>query len=183
MINIDKIPKSEVHLLIALRRKKDNIGTLYSEPKHCREIIYDEEVDMKNLINRCEAMKGTWRIHKTVNTRCVHSAMKLLRHKQIEEPDYVAMNLSSCWKTALMNNKSKKTRRFLIDIDDMELAPEIKQYFLQKNIPILQENKSPKGYHIVVDKFDTRDIKEKFQGRDFEIKRDDYIYIKTVSFW
>lgn len=185
MKNKDKLFQTEVNLLIALKRNKDNKTETQNPQELCfREICTDEPNDpsLAVIIERCRSHGGIWRIHKTVNRRSTYKAMDIIRHKYINNSHLITQCLPSEWKSALMSKDSKCTRNFLLDIDDINIVSEIKYYLKNKNIAILEEIPTPNGYHIAVVKFDTKELLATYDNSQLEIKKDEYIYVKTVSF-
>jgi len=175
MRNVDKIKKQYVHLFVALRRKKDN--------PELKDICFREidlyEDSYQTLLSRVNKVEGIWRIHKTINKRDVHKALKLLQHEIIEREQEVAETLPSTWKTCLMKKESKAERNILLDVDSTEAYREVNTIIEDNDIDIVQIVKSPNGWHIVInaEKVDTR----LFQGiDDLEFKRDGYVFIEQV---
>ena len=175
MRNVDKIKKQYVHLFIALRRKKDN-----PELKDLcfREIdLYDDSYE--TLLSRVKKVEGIWRIHKTINKRDTHKALKLLQHEIIEKGTEIAETLPSTWKTCLMKKEAKAERNILLDIDSAEAYDEVYCILEEKGIEIEQEIESVSGWHVVVNakKVDTR----LFEGiKDLTFQRDGYVFIEQV---
>jgi hypothetical protein len=176
MRNVDKIKKQYVHLFVALRRKKDN-----PELKDIcfREIdLYDDSY--QTLLSRIKKVEGTWRIHKTINKRDTHKALKLLQHEIIEKGQEVAESLPSMWKTCLMKKEAKAERNILLDIDSEEAYNKVTIILDKNNTEIVEETPSVTGHHIVIDatKVDTR----LFEGiEDLTFQRDGYVFIEQVE--
>jgi hypothetical protein len=174
--NIDKDIAGNVHLFIALRRRKDN-----SEGKEIcfRQICIDHETDLECIKARVKKHGGNWRIHKTINLRSTETAMKLLMKNLIDNPSKHD-RLMSEYKTALMRGESKAQRNMLLDIDGEEADETCK--FICDSLDIYSYNyqtyKSPNGWHIVTEKIDTRKIQEM---ENVTIQRDGYYFIEKVE--
>lgn len=177
MKNADIDKSSEVHLLIALRRKKDNENY---RPMCLREIIIDETISFEVLKVKCKELGGNWRIHRTINKRDTSKALKLLQHKIIENPSRVSEYLISTWKTCLMKTEAKAERNILLDIDDMRALDEVRTRIAFHNIKIVEEAESPNGYHIVINakNVDTRLFTE---IKDVTLQRDGYIFLDKLD--
>ncbi len=164
-----------MHLFIALRRKKDNPDGV----KIClRHVIKDDSNEINDLMKLKNILwSGVWRIHKTINTRDIKKAKILLMHRLLDS-DSFDNKIDMLWKTCLM--KSKHECKMMLDIDDPPTL-QFKRMCDLKNdgsIPVLEEIKTPNGYHWVCDKFDTRIIKE-YCGF-VTIHRDGYKFIEKI---
>lgn len=177
MKNVDRTANEYLHLYIALRRKKDNPDL---QARCMREIIYDEEVSLKQLEARIKATKGVWRIHKTINKRCTTKAVNLLMHKLVDKPEETGQKLLSEWKTCLMRKEAKGERNILLDIDSLTAGLKIANVFVKNNITPIYFTPSVKGYHYVVkaSDFDTRLVSN---IPDVEILRDGYVFVKEIE--
>ena len=175
MKNRDNYKEEYVHLYIALRRRKEN-----SEGKELcfREIIKDEKIDLKNLENRLSTVSGTWRIHKTINSRSMRVAVKELQKLLIDDPER-ALSIQSDLKTQLMKPKAKAQRNILIDYD-VECSEKLLDLsnLLDSNKVSHSYCRTPNGWHIICEKFDTRIVDN---IKDLTIQRDGYKFIKKVD--
>ena len=172
-----RIYKENVHLFLALQRT----GT--AKDKKCiRQVIKDEELDLKILEAKCLAMGGEWRIHKTVNTRNCEKARKLLLKMLIDHPEKASV-IDSEWRTALMQRECRVTKYFMLDVDteDNIKLKIINDILLEAGNNIYQKCiriKTPKGWHYITESFDTREIcKLPF----VTLLRDGYYYVKTIG--
>jgi len=169
-----RIYQENIHLFLALQRT----GT--SKDKKCiRSVIkHSEEEDLKVFEAKLRAIGGEWRIHKTVNARDVKKAYKIFMKNMIDYPER-ASYIDTEWRTALLNRACKATNYFMLDIDtqDNDKLFEITK-LINLKVKVLNTIKTPKGWHYITDKFDTREICK----LDYvTLLRDGYYYIKTVK--
>jgi len=182
-----RIYKEYVYLYLALQRE----GT--AKDKKCiRQVIKDEELDLKIIEAKCKVMGGTWRIHKTVNARNCEKARKILLKRLVDHPEKASV-IDSEWRTALMQRECKATNYFMLDVDTQNskeinifadlLEEEEFEYINNKKSTgdkrlVLHVTQSPKGYHFITEKFDTREI---LKLNYVTLLRDGYYYVKTVG--
>lgn len=162
------------YILAAIRRNKDN-NNLSGKELCIRHIIKDEK-DINILKYKASVIGfGVWRIYRTVNKRDFIRAKKALIHYLIDNEEKYF--IESIWKTILLKPENKAENKFLLDIDaDYEKYKSVIEYLIKSNIDILEENKTPNGFHIITNGFDTREIINKF---DFlEIKKDALFFIE-----
>ena len=171
------INKPSYHMLIAIRRKKDN-------DKDCKELVFrqiirDINIDEQILKSRIKSYPGVWRIYHTVNARSHASARKLLMKWLIDFPED-SYRIDVLFKTFLLKKESKVTRNFLLDIDtnNRKIFNEIKDILLINKIKILIDTPTLNGYHLVTTKFDTR-LLDNFN--DVTILRDGYYLYDSVT--
>jgi len=81
MKNRDNHTEEYVHLYIALRRRKENQD---GQERCFRQIIRDEVTDLNIIKQRIKKVGGVWRTHKTINKRCVKTAVKEVQKLRIE---------------------------------------------------------------------------------------------------
>ena len=166
--------RDSVHLFLALQR----IGT--AKDKRCiRQVIKNEEIDLKILEAKCKVMGGEWRIHKTVNARDCEKARKILLKILIDHPEKASV-IDSEWRTALMQRECRVTDYFMLDVDtrENEKVIQVSSLIPKNSIIVYKVIPSPKGYHFVTDPFDTREILK----LDYvSLIRDGYYYVKTVK--
>ena len=176
--NKGKIPlKKELHLFLALKRKKDN-DTDFSK-KVFRWVIRDYDKDLFILESIISNWKGVWRIYKTVNARDPKKAKNLLTHKLIDMEDGNESRIDSLWKTCLLQPSSRvKERKFLVDIDDEKLLDEVQKRLNEKGVLQYQVVKTPNGWHIVTSPFDKRIFNDL---KDVEVKTDGYVFVKKIE--
>ncbi len=168
--------KDYLHLLIAIRRKKEN----RDKTEYCiRRVIRDEEQDLKELETIIKGIPGTWRIYHTINMRDVDEAARQTISSLILHPENNS-RIDSIWKTNLMRSVCKAEKKYLIDIDtDRESTYEkTKQLLIDKGVTILKDIKTPNGWHLVTEHFDTRIVQDL---ENVELHRDRYYFVKLVE--
>ena len=142
-----------------------------------RQVIRDDEKDLRYLEMKCLAHGGEWRIHKTVNARCPIKAMKYLMKKLIDHPELCA-DIDMEWRSALLQPEcAYGEKRFMLDVD-FEDNSEVLKVVNESSGKILQKVKSPKGWHLICTPFDTRKV---CLIPDVSLHRDGYFYIETVK--
>ena len=177
----------EVSLLYAIRRRKDQNPDKKEKDLLFRQIVKDEDVDLKILKERVKKHKGVWRIYKTINKRDTRKAMIDLNLRLTEDRNCdLANRIESIWKTCLMQPKNKTTNYILLDIDtkDNELVTEIINIIESTEIKYLVKE-TPNGFHIVVyhtkeNPFDTRLIR-KLNYDNIEIKKDALLFREIIN--
>lgn len=174
MNNRERMVEAEsYHIMIALRRKKSNDRRL---KELCfREIVYDSDrVAMNCLKARIDNRPGIWRIYKTVNKRDVNPAWKLLFKMMIDEPDKFKWRIGSAWKNCLLKKENRAEKKYMLDVD-VDIIPEKLDLLMGSvHMNVLEKIKTPNGWHIICDAFDTRML----EGiQDIEIKRNDIKFI------
>lgn len=169
-----------LHLFLAIRRKKENRDIEGAE-KVFRVIIRDEEADLMSLIAKIHKFPGIWRIYKTINPRNVTTAQKLMMKKLIDEPETWSYRIDSLWKTCLLQPECKIGKLKLIDVDTKELktVSSIGLDIINSGGTVLSTVETPGGFHLVVDKFDSR-IMEKYKDKA-EMKRDAYVFVDRIE--
>ena len=171
----ERVYQESLHLYLALQRTEKS-----SNKKCLRHVITDEETDLKIMEAKCRVFGGEWRIHKIVNSRNVEKARKWLLSHLIKNPENASFT-ESCWKTALLQRECRETKYFMLDVDtqDEEKLQELNHLLYEVcEWDILENIKSPKGYHIITRPFDTREVCE----LDYvTLLRDGYHYVKTVG--
>lgn len=173
-------PKSTRHVLLALRRRKDNPD---GKVLCFREVVHDEPVDVERLKVRCRQVPGLWRIHRTVNPRNVERAAGVLQHKLIDHPE-ACLRMESEWKTALMSQKAKASRLFMLDIDGDDAddtVRAIRDILFCLYVSVHGIHKTPAGYHMVTDAFDRREIQSHIDEGLVEVKTDGYVFLERFE--
>ena len=169
-----RIYQENVHLYMALQR------TSKQGNKNCiRTVIKDEELDLKFLEAKLKVIGGEWRIHHTVNARNVEKARIWLIKHLLDYPKNASFT-DSAWRTALLQKECKETNYFMLDVDTKDLNKFDRVLGLIKvNFGnVIKCVATPNGYHIMTDKFDTREVCK----LDYvTLLRDGYYYIKTVN--
>jgi len=170
-----RVKLDSVHMLLAFQR-------VSHEGKHdCIRMVdrgKGDEVDV--LTSKLKVLGGNWRIHRTVNARCVNKAMKILQHKLIDHQE-CASYIDTEWRTALLQkNCIYGEKKFMLDIDtdDGVKIEIIEEMIYRNNGEIYEKHKSPKGWHYITNTFDTREV---CSIDDVTLLRDGYYYITSVS--
>ena len=169
-----RVYQEEVHLYLALQRD----GT--AKDKRCiRQVIKDEELDLRILEAKCRVIGGNWRIHKTVNARNCEKAKKILLKMLIDHPEKASV-IDSEWRTALMQKECRITNYFMLDIDTQEMDKlHILYNLIEKaNGKVLKTIETPKGFHYITEPFDTREVCELGY---VTLLRDGYVFVKEVK--
>ncbi len=182
MIETDK-----VHILTIMLRKKDNPNMNLKREKFIyREVYTKGDFRLRNeKINKLKAIQknigeGIWRLYETVNFRNVESAKNLLMHKLIDGE--IKLNkVDSEWKSILQKIKCRGERKFLLDLDDCNRDDfdNVIIHLCSGGIHIHQCYKTLNGWHIITEKFDTRNLKTKFPFID--IKYDDMKLLEVIK--
>jgi len=136
--------------------------------------------ELEILESRLKVMGGNWRIHKTVNPRCVKKALKLLLHDLIDHPEH-ASHVDSTWRTCLMKRSSiYGEKRFMLDVDteDISYLEALDLELNEAKAEVLDKIKSPSGWHYITKPFDTRKV---CQLSFITLLRDGYYYVKSVN--
>ena len=169
-----RVEINHVHLYLALSRPSQG------EKADCiRTIDKGGEHELDFLIAKLKIIGGYWRIHRTVNARDVQKARIWLMKDLLDHPEH-ASYIDSQWRTALLQPECKTTNFFMLDIDtqDEEKITRIRE--LLAGIYRHEEIKSPKGWHIICDPFDTRELLQTFPN-DITLLRDGYYFICEVG--
>ena len=168
-----RVYQNMIHVFLALQR------TSKQGNKNCiRTVIKEEELDLKMLEAKVKVLGGEWRIHKTVNARDIEKSRKWLIKHLIDAPENACF-VDSAWRTALLQKDCKAEKKFMLDVDTQDQDKLIIiNRILDKATEEYFRVKSPNGYHIITNPFDTREICE----LDYvTLLRDGYYYIKTVG--
>ena len=166
------------HMLVALRRRKDKANEGLKGACHKVLIKDSKEYALQRLENLCE--EGEWRIYRTVNTRNLKRAAQLLQVELIYRADEIADRIDQVWKSILMQPKCKADRRFLIDIDSDDILPDHIRAAYLNGVTTHLVVKTPNGWHMITDPFDSRQLLEDMEGK-VEIKKDALVYVKTIT--
>lgn len=173
---------TSMYMLSALRRRKDPGNEYLTSKCHKTLIRKDNVLAYEYAYDRIKRLcdTGTWRIYRSVNKRDLIKGMKMLQVELINRGEEIAYKIDQVWKSILMKPECKAERKFLIDIDTRDIPPQyIKAKYL-KDVKIHESNKTPNGYHMVTDPFDSRGILSDL-GESIEIKRDALLYMNTIS--
>lgn len=185
-----KFSPTEVYVLIGIVRNKDN----EKKDKWMRRLILRSTQDIANCYHDIKAMgdrKGvTYRMYVSQNSRDVTKTLFNFQPELIKIGyDLVRNNeqavdrikrIDSMWKTELLQNRNRGTKRFLLDVDSQkpELIDAIEEcLFHTTTVHAIRETVS--GFHIVFDACDTRELMQKFKDDPIEIQRDSLVFIET----
>lgn len=172
----ERIYQKYVHLYLAIQRKSKN------DKKRCmRQVIKDEELDLKILESKVKCFDGDWRIYKTVNRRDTEKAGKWVIKHLIDNPKNASF-LDSVWRTALLQRECKVDKLFMLDVDTkdsealLQLENLLKNYLdLSQDVEVIE---SPNGFHYITEPFDVREVCK----LDYvTLLRDGYYFIKHVA--
>jgi hypothetical protein len=180
MNNRERENKSDsCHIAIALLRKKDNDRR--NRELCFRQIIRDEESDIRILKERVKNIPGNWRIYKTVNKRLYSPALILMMKQLVDyrEAKKFEYRLDSLWKNCLLQKQCKGERNFMIDVDLIWSKKEVEKFISDKELIAEELIKTPSGgWHIICKELDTR----KLQGMEgIEVKRDDIKFLEQFQ--
>ena len=170
-----RVYKNSVHMYMGLQRTSKHGN------KNCiRQVIKDDDLDLKILEAKLRVFGGEWRIHKTVNARDVERARKWLLKLLIDNP-HEASVADSAWRTALLQKDCiYGDKRFMLDIDTKDVDELItidNTIFLSKG-DVLMTAETPNGWHYITNPFDTREV---CALENVTLIRDGYWYVKTVG--
>lgn len=176
MANHESRPQVEsVDLFLAFARKKDGVPNT----KCIRTIIRDYNLDLSILEAKLKVIGGTWRIHKTINSRDTEKARIWLIKKLLDNPEFAGC-IDSLWRTALLQPENAYTNWWLLDIDtqDVTKIDEVESLIGRWRGIIKKEIKTPNGWHFIVNPFDSRKVCELSY---ISLIRDGYEFIKIVK--
>jgi hypothetical protein len=170
----DRIHQPYVHMFLGLQRK-----SVCGKKRCIRQVIKDEELDLKILEAKLRVIGGEWRIHKTVNRRNTEKASKWVIKHLIDHPENASF-LDSVWRTALLQRECKEDKSFMLDVDtqDQDKLDIIYRMLTIQGVQLKLMFKSPKGYHLITKPFDTRDVCEL---EYVTLLRDGYYFVKEVK--
>jgi len=172
----ERTDKDYVHVLLGLSRRSHT-----GEKERCIRKVdkgFGDEIEIFEA--QLKAIGGYWRIHKTVNARDVHKAMKHLMCNLIQHPEK-ASYIDSEWRTSLLQSSCiYGDKYFMLDLDcnDKEFLSEVFSRMEESKAVVIEEHKSPKGIHIITMPFDTREV---CKIPNVSLLRDGYYFIKEVG--
>jgi len=191
-----------VHVLIALARSKNNPGLTANSQVMLRKIcrnMNDYITKLEELKLQCENRDLNFYLYVSVNPRDVTKAYKHFKKEMIgrenaalfndnDEFYHYAKRIDQKWYTSLMKPQSKGTKRFLIDIDEVneyvvDFVRDQLKYMRHPNgyVPKIHYVKTTRnGYHMVTDPFNPQLLN--VQKFDISIKKDGLLQIGTVGF-
>ena len=167
-----RIENKSLHLYLAFARTKDGM-----HPGCVRTIDKGNGNELEFLKAKLKIMGGTWRIHRTVNSRDVEKARIWLMKDLLDHPEH-ASYIDSQWRTALLQPICNVDKRFMLDIDTQNEEEIGKILSLVSEDDIINTIKSPHGWHYICKPFDTRKVCELPY---VTLLRDGYFYVTTVK--
>ena len=176
----------DIHILIAVRRKKENREL--KEICHRVAVTNNYKSHIAELKAKTSEQPGVWRIMRTINKRSNSMAQKLVQHKLIDEGHKHNFNIGALWRTCLLQKECKVGRNVLYDIDtkDSSLVNKLNLFITRQGGEILEQVETPNGYHIVTNCFDNRLVIEYINqlngDKDIvEVKKDAYIFVERYE--
>ena len=171
----EKIYQDKIHMFLGLQRISKQ------GKKQCiRHVIKRDEVEELRVFEaKLKAIGGEWRIHKTVNARMPDRAMKWLIKHLIDYPEKASL-IDSVWRTGLLQKECAcEPKFFMLDVDtqDEKEVDKVMELLFKQRAVLIKTIKSPSGYHLITDRFDTREV---CQLDYVTLLRDGYHYVKTV---
>ena len=184
-----------IHVYCAIKRKKENTPEhLSNGPIVMRESdIHEDTISL--LKESTKKYPGVWRIYKSVNKRDVKKSELELVKTLIDKHTTSINNIKPVprlWKTILMQPRNKAERKYLIDIDNVDIIDSVKEiltdYITNHNnsdqnkqlMNSFDTIKTPNGYHIIIEPFDVR-ILDHFSEKDCSINKDGLLFIERYT--
>jgi len=194
LTNYCKFSPNEVFVLVGIVRNKDKNDKNEKRAKWMRRLILRSPQDIPSCYHDIKAMgdeKGvTYRMYVSQNSRDVTKTIFNFQPELIKVGyDLIRNNeqaidrikrIDSMWKTELLQNRNRGTRRFLLDVDSQKpvLIADIQDHLCRiTKVHAIRETVS--GYHIVFDACDTRGFMQAFKDEPIEIQRDSLVFIET----
>lgn len=178
----DEFNADECFLLIGLIRKKDNPYLTCKKEVCVKEVIYNT-TDINFVVDKLIAImrlhKGKFRIYISVNKRSLTKARKKTLINLISSDN---THPAKEWKSVLSTNEVRASRRFLVDIDDINHANYLENTLLEMNIERHSSRDTLNGRHIIVEPFNTKEFKEKYADKNFEIHKDALYFIGFIDY-
>lgn len=174
--NIEKVEKTDsVHIILAVRRSKENEGQTHKDELCFREIVRGStEETVGKMKARISSLPGIWRIYHTVNARDTRKATKLLMHELLDNFEDQHYRVDSLYKKMLLQTHCRATKNFMLDIDSKE--PE-KYYEAIAGLCILNSYSTPNGIHVIVAPFNLKN----YNIKDVTVVRDGYYFLGRVE--
>lgn len=178
----------EVHVLLAVTRKKENEGVT-ANTKDIHHNIVRERDELEDGINHlrkiCSGEDKSYRLYISVNSRDCLKAMFELKRK-IDEVTQMMVNgnesglvfskkIDSKFRSTLMKEESRGSRNFLFDLDNT-CEDDVKQFTstIKKHTEILLIRETPNGHHVVTKPFN---YTCNFSDIDVDLKNDGMLYL------
>lgn len=195
--SIDENNNTSVYILEAIRRHKENPDF---EERCIRRVVRDEttiaeEIEVLQSTIKYFGEGGIWRIYRTVNRRDCKKAYMFLLHRMVDNlnmsdalkgSSFSYSKIESIWKTCLCKPECNFDHNFLLDIDttDEKQIQDVLDYLYDKIenklfIFVNEVNPTPNGMHVVTNRFDTRELLEKFPF--VTLNRDGLLFLKMYK--
>lgn len=183
-----KMEDNEVYILMAVARKKFNPLSRSTEIVWRETIRSPEQYERKynKLVSMIKARpEMKFYLYLTINPRDCMRALYSTAKRLIDyakEPNERIKKIDAVWLSELMKdqNKSKRTKRWLLDLDTKDLDTRQKLVLDLKQITkieLIRETKN--GCHIVFAPCDMRRI---VLPENCELKRDALLFIESFNF-
>lgn len=187
---------NEVWVLKGISRNKDNGGNSDMD-RFMRRLVIAKPEDIECCYRDIKKMgnaKGTtYRMYVSLNSRDVVKGLFNFQKKLLEIgyglarglDDHLQMSkkISSLWKTELEQRSNRGTKRYLLDIDDPSIYPDVElfvQCLEETGATIIRaKRKTVSGYAIVIDACDIRGIEKEFKGKQMDIQKDSMLFIEA----
>ena len=178
--NIEKMDKVDsVHIILAVRRSKENEGQTHKDELCFREIIRGTQQDTINKIKaRISNLPGTWRLYQTVNARDTAKATRMLMHELLDNFNEHHWRVDSLYKKMLLQTFCRKTKRFMLDLDDKSKVFEVKRLLESYKVNELMYLETPNGYHIIVEPFNLNEVK---LPKEVTLVKDGYFFLEKLE--
>lgn len=136
-----------------------------------------------NLLSLKALSVKPYRLYASCNPRDIKKAERAFKMDMLmcdfddgENKDFFWARLESKWVSALMAPGSRKSSKFLIDVDGSEKSIQETLKWLEHNkVVIYKQYQTPNGWHVVTAPFNPND----FNVPDAEIKKDGLLLIKA----
>jgi hypothetical protein len=180
---------NEVWMLKGISRSKDNEEGF---DRFMRRLVVAKPEDIEDCYNDIRRMgnkTGTkYRIYVSLNSRDVVKGLFNFQKKLLEIgyglarglDDHLQMSkkVSSLWKTELEQRSNRGTKHFLIDIDDVSLYEDVRDFVEGMPTTIRAIRKTVSGYAIVIDACDIRGLQGEFAGKEIDIQKDSMVFVE-----
>lgn len=123
----------------------------------------------------------TSRFYLSVNTRSYEKTYKALLHYLIDHTETKLQSIEGKVASLASRPENRETKRFLLDCDveQEEFDSILRCLFNTPNVNIFESYKTPNGFGIITNGFDTRELLEKYPN--VELKRDGQKFIKEAK--
>lgn len=151
-------------VLLLLLREKDGGGNTDFKRRSIVEVTHNTEQFEKaihKMVYFSMCSPEPYRIYSTVNERDLVKAERIFKQQMLEMDFVPELNkrvwyerFESRWHSALMQDNSRKTSAFMLDIDDEEFSwSDIQKKCWEQDIEILFMNRTKNGWHFITEPF------------------------------